>query len=250
MKPSLKKRLVAGETLIGTVITLPSPEIAEILAAAGFDWLFVDLEHSALDFQSAQALLQAAGNKIFCVIRCPSNEEVWIKKSLDLGADGLIIPQVRSAQDAERAVQFSRYPPLGARSVGMARAQGYGQTFQHYIDSANDDIALILQAEHIEAIANIASILQVPGIDCVFVGPYDLSGSMGKIGQVTDPGVLEAIAAVRQACLSANVPLGIFGATPDSVRPYISQGFKLIAVGIDVMVMGSAARSIVRALRS
>jgi 2-keto-3-deoxy-L-rhamnonate aldolase RhmA len=250
MKETFRKQLLAGKSLVGTIITLPCPEIAEIMVSSGFDWLFIDLEHTTLDLQSAQRLLQTVSPKAYGIIRCPANEEVWIKKCIDLGADGLILPQIRTKNDAERAVRYSKYPPSGDRSVGIARAQGYGANFQEYIDIANENIAIILQIEHIEAVENMDAILQGEGIDCVVVGPYDLSGSMGKIGQVTDPQVLEAISEVREACMRAGVPLGIFGATADAVQPYIEQGFKLITVGMDVMFLGSAARNVIDNLRS
>lgn len=249
MKESFKKRLLTGKTLVGSLITLPCPEIAEIMVSAGFEWLFIDLEHSALNLQSVQRILQAVSSKAFCVIRCPSNEEVWIKRCLDTGADGIMIPQIRSMGDAERAVRYSKYPPIGDRSVGISRAQGYGMNFQEYVNKANESIALIVQIEHIEAVKNIDAILKIEGIDCVFVGPYDLSGSMGKIGKVTDSEVLEAISKIRDACIRGVIPLGIFGVTADSVQPYIEQGFKLIAVGIDVMLLGSSARNIIEDLR-
>ena len=249
MRESFRKKLVSGETLLGTLITLPSPEMAEVLAMSGFDWLFVDLEHSPLDALSAQRIIQAASPLAYCIVRCQANDEVWIKKSLDTGADGLIVPQVRSKSDAERVVRAAKYPPMGERSVGIARAQMYGRGFTEYVESANDSIAVIIQVEHREAVENIDSILEVSGIDCVFVGPYDLSGSRGKTGRVDDPEITAAVAAVGDACSRMSVPLGIFGATAAAVRAYIDQGFKLIAVGMDVTLAASAAGIVLGELR-
>jgi len=129
-KEPFRTRLKRGDLLAGTLVSLPSPEIAEILAEAGFDWLFVDLEHSTLDVRSAQTVLQAVGGRVDCLLRVPLNDEIWIKKALDTGAAGIIVPQVNSADDARRAVRYSKYPPQGARSAGMARAHGYGALSQ------------------------------------------------------------------------------------------------------------------------
>ena len=249
MKQSLLTRMRAGDVLIGTIVTLPSSAVAEIMSFCGFDWLFVDLEHGALDLPGAQSILTGASPSTACVLRVPSNEEDWTKKGLDLGPDGIIIPHVQTRADAERAVRLCRYPPLGDRSAGIARAQGYGMKFQEYVDRANDEIALIIQIEHINALAHIESIVQVEGIDAVFIGPYDLSGSMGKMGKVNDPDLLKAISRVRDCCRKAGMPVGIFGATAESVKPFIHEGYQLIAVGVDTLLLGQAGRQVVADLR-
>jgi 2-dehydro-3-deoxyglucarate aldolase len=249
MIETFRRRLSRGDLLLGTMVSIASPEVAEILALAGFDWLFIDMEHGAIDIATAQQMLQAAGPGKPGVVRTPSRDEVWIKKCLDIGASGIIVPQVKSADDAERVIQFSRYPPLGSRSVGISRAHGYGTGFRDYVARANDEIAVILQIEHIEAVRNIEPIVKVQGIDALFVGPYDLSGSMGKIGEVNDPDVQEAIARVRDCASRAEVPLGIFALTPDSARAFIEAGFTLIAAGMDSMLLADAAREMLAPLR-
>lgn len=230
--------------LIGTMVTLPLPEIAEILCSAGFDWLFIDLEHSAMGIKDAQILLQAAGSRAACVVRVPLNSETWIKKSLDIGPAGIIVPQIQSAQEAAQAVRWCKYPPEGSRSVGIARAQGYGAHFQEYVDSANIETSVILQIEHINAVHHIESIVNVPGIDCLFIGPYDLSASMGKMGRVNDPDVRAAISTVTTCAHAADIATGIFGRTPEAVKPYIDDGFTLIAISADTMILGDAAKKI------
>jgi 2-dehydro-3-deoxyglucarate aldolase/4-hydroxy-2-oxoheptanedioate aldolase len=245
----LRQKLEEGKPLIGTVQTLNSPEVTEILAAVGFDWLFIDLEHSILDIEGAQRILQAAGPGCPCIIRPPSQDEVWIKKILDTGAAGIIVPRVKSAEEAARIVKCSKYPPEGDRSVGLSRAHGYGLSFQEYVDSANREIAVILQIEHIDAVREIETIVKIPGIDGLFVGPYDLSGSMGKIGQVNDPEVQQQIQRVRQVCLGANMVLGIFTTKPEDVKPLIEKGFTLIALGIDTMLMGQYLGQLVQSVK-
>lgn len=241
MKHPLRARLLAGDLLVGTIATLAAPEVAEILAGLGFDWLFVDGEHAPLTARDAQALLQAAGPDCPCLVRVPIGDEVWIKKALDIGAAGVIVPQVHSAEQAKQVVRLCKYPPEGARGVGVARAHGYGSRFTEYLATANDQIAVVIQAESAEAVSNIDSIVEVPGIDAVLIGPYDLSSSLGKAGQVTHPVVTGAIAAIRDSCQQAGVKLGVFGLDAAAVRPFIEQGFSLIAVGIDAVFLSRAA---------
>jgi 2-dehydro-3-deoxyglucarate aldolase len=249
MKRSFRSRLKRGETLIGTLVTLPSPEVAELFSNAGFDWLLIDLEHSPLDVREAQAMLQAVGERCACVLRVPLNDEIWIKKALDIGASGIIIPQVNSRQEAERAVRFCKYPPQGSRGVGVARAQGYGAHLQDYLNNANEEIAVIVQAEHIDGISRIQEIVGVAGIDAILVGPYDLSASMGKIGKVADAEVQAAIARVKAACASAHMPIGIFATTAEAAKPFMREGYSLIAVGIDAIFLVETANQLVRQLR-
>jgi len=247
MRSSFKEKLRLGSPLLGTILTLPTPEISEILCSAGFDWLFVDLEHSAMDIQGAQAILQAATPEVDCLIRIPSCDETWSKKSLDIGASGIIIPQILSAEQAAQAVRWCRYPPEGSRSVGIARAQGYGDRFKDYVARANTDIVVILQIEHIQTVERIESILRISDIDGLFIGPYDLSASMGRMGQVTHPDVQHAIRTVKTCADDAEIPVGIFGAGVEAAKPYIEDGYSLIAIGIDTMILGNAARDIVTA---
>ncbi|QTA85486.1 HpcH/HpaI aldolase family protein [Desulfonema magnum] len=249
MNGSVRNRIIRGDLLIGAIITLPSTELAEIFCMSGFDWLFVDIEHSALTIRDAQLILQAVTPKFPCLIRVPSNDEVWIKKSLDIGASGIIIPQIRSAGDARQAVRLCKYPPEGSRGVGVARAQGYGGNFQKYVASANDETVVIIQIEHKDAVDDIENIVRVSGIDCLFVGPYDLSASMGKMGLTTDPAVQKAISHVKKYADQAKIPLGIFGATAEVLKPYIQSGYTLIAVCIDTMLIEKAAKNIVASLK-
>lgn len=244
MSESFRTRLKRGDVLVGPMVTLAGAEVAEILAAAGFDWLFLDAEHGAFDPRSAQAVLQAVGEACPGVVRLPSSDEVWIKKYLDVGAAGVIVPQVNGAAEAERVVRLCKYAPQGTRGVGLARAHGYGLAFQEYVDNANEQVAVIVQAEHRDAVDNIQEIVQVPGVDAVLVGPYDLSASLGKIGAVTDPEVQQAIGHVRESCHAAGMPLGIFGASAAAVKPYVEQGYTLVIAGVDSLFLGNGARQL------
>jgi 2-keto-3-deoxy-L-rhamnonate aldolase RhmA len=239
---NFRQEIKEGKPLIGTLQTLNSPDITEMLVAAGFDWLFIDLEHSTIDVEGAQRILQAAGSNCPCVIRVPCGDQVWIKKLLDIGPAGVIIPQVKSAREAAEIVQFCRYPPEGTRSVGLSRAHGYGMRFDEYIANANQNVAVIIQIEHINAVKEIEDIVKIPGIDALLVGPYDLSGTMGKIGQVKDPEVQAQVEKVRQVCLDTGMPLGIFTTNPEEVKPLIEKGYTVIAVGIDTIFLGRALK--------
>jgi len=246
----LKKRLKSGETLIGPILIIPSPDVAEIMSLVGFDYLWIDLEHGPGDIIQAQALIQAVGGRCPCVIRVPENKEVWIKKALDTGCDGVVVPQVRSAAEAREAVACCLYPPKGRRGAGAARAQGYGMAFQEYVAKANETLAIILQIEHADAVRNIDEILAVPGIDAALIGPFDLSGSLGLLGQITHPRVQEAIETVRRRSLEAKVPLGIYAVDAQAARGAIASGFTLIALNTDAGWLAKGARQALEEARA
>ena len=238
------ERLRKGDLLIGILISLPSPEIAEILSHTGYDWLFIDAEHGAFNPQQTQPMLQAAGDTP-CVIRVPAGDDVWIKKALDIGAAGIIVPQVHTAEQAEQIINQCKYSPVGNRGVGIGRAHTYGLNFENTIKHANDETAVILQAESQKAIDNIEEIVKVPGLDAILIGPYDLSASLGRIGEVNHPEVQEAISRVAAVCKAANIKLGYFGVNASAVKPAIENGFTLITVGVDTLfVIKSATESL------
>jgi 2-keto-3-deoxy-L-rhamnonate aldolase RhmA len=248
MDATFKSKLIHRERLAGTILTLPSPELAEICAQAGFDWLWLDMEHGSLGLDDVQHLVQAVAGRTPCIVRLPLNEEVWFKKVLDIGVSGLLVPQVSTVEQAERAVRFSKYPPQGTRSVGVSRAAAYGPGFQAYIEQANPGTSLIVQIETIQAVENVAEILAVPGLDAVLIGPFDLSASMGKIGQVHDPDVVAAIQRVRQACAARQFPLGIFSSTVAEGLSALQNGFSFTAVSNDVMLFSDTVRQLARQL--
>ncbi|HEX2980409.1 MAG TPA: aldolase/citrate lyase family protein [Anaerolineaceae bacterium] len=249
MVACFRSRLKGGEVLYGTLITLASLETAEILADCGYDWLFIDLEHSPLGIREAQAIQQAVAGRAACVLRVPLNDEIWLKKALDTGAAGVLVPQVNSVEDAQRAVRLSKYPPQGTRSVGLTRAGGYGARQKEYLAAANEETALIIQAENIRAVENIEQIVRVDGIDAVLIGPNDLASSMGLVGQLEHPDVKAAIQRVKEACAAQNVTVGIFAAKADRLIAYREEGFRLLAAGTDALMLGQAAREAVTKLR-
>jgi 2-dehydro-3-deoxyglucarate aldolase/4-hydroxy-2-oxoheptanedioate aldolase len=239
---NFKTRLKNKETLLGTLVTLSSPDVAEIMALVGWDYVWIETEHAPTGFVQAQALVQAVGGRCPCLVRVPENKEVWIKKALDIGCDGIVIPQVRSAAEARQTVEWCLYPPLGKRSVGVSRAHGYGMAFQDYVTRVNQELTIVLQIEHIAAVEDVQAIVEVQGIDALLIGPFDLSGSLGVLGQITHPQVQEAIRETKRHCDRAGVPIGIFAVDAASARGFIEQGFSLIALSMDAYYLWQAAK--------
>jgi 2-keto-3-deoxy-L-rhamnonate aldolase RhmA len=249
MTQEFRARLKRREKLLGTMVTLANAASAEVLATVGVDWLFIDGEHGPLETRELASILQAVGDKAACIVRVPEAAEVPIKKALDLGAHGIIVPQVNTAKQAADVVRWSRYPPEGERGVGLARAHGYGVKFREYLSAANREIAVIVQAEHARAVENIDAIVRVPGVDAVLLGPYDLSASLGKTGQIDDPAVVAAINRVTEACRAAGMPLGYFGVTAAAVKPYIERGYTLLVAGVDTLFLANGAKALLAELR-
>jgi 2-keto-3-deoxy-L-rhamnonate aldolase RhmA len=243
MSSTFRQRLKNREVLIGTVVTLGIPEIAEVLSSAGFDWLFLDAEHGPLDTLALQHLVLGAGSTP-CLVRLAASNELEIKKALDIGASGIIAPQVNSAGQAEQVVRWAKYAPLGTRGVGAARAHGYGLAFKEYLATANESTVVVVQAEHGDAVNNIEAIVQVEGIDAVLVGPNDLSASLGHLGDLAHPDVVAAIDRVTEVCRHVGMPLGIFGMAPEAVNPYLERGYTLIVCSVDTVLLGTAAREL------
>ncbi len=243
----LRQRLKANELLIGTMVTLNSREVAEIVADVGFDWLCFDGEHGAIDVtNSLQGLLQAARGRSACIVRVPALDEAAIKHVLDSGATGVMVPQVHTAEQAAQAARWSRYPPEGSRGMGIARAHGYGFRVAEYLESANDQTVVIVQAESAQAVREIDAIAQVPGVDAVLIGPYDLSASLGHPGDLSHPDVQGAIARIGEVCQAHRMPVGVFGMSAAAVRPFMSRGFRLMLIGVDASLLGQAARDMLR----
>lgn len=250
MVEDFRKRLKNRETVLGTMVTLPTPSVAEILANIGFDWLFIDGEHGPIETTELAGILQAVNNRSACIYRVPEAAEVPIKKALDLGADGIIVPQTNTPEQVADVVKWARYAPQGARGVGLARAHGYGMSFADYLSKANEQISVVVQAEHALAIENIEKTVQVEGIDAVLLGPYDLSASLGHTGELDHPSVTQAIDHLTETCLAAGIPLGVFGVTAGAMRPYIERGYTFIVAGVDTMLLGTSATKLLSDLRS
>ncbi len=241
-----------GNITIGSWITLGHPSITEIMAGAGFDWLCIDLEHSVIDFSEAQLLIAAIqGKGLTPFVRVGENNSLIIKRVLDAGAEGIIVPMVNSANDAARAVEAVMYPPDGKRGVGLARAQRYGFGFEKYKDEEAPKIKVIAQIEHINAIRNLSEIIETEGIDGTFIGPYDLSGSMGKPGRYDDEDVKEAIQEYERVASESSKLIGFHVIQPDHtlVLEKIRKGYDFIAFSLDTLFLGTLCNAQMKALR-
>jgi 2-keto-3-deoxy-L-rhamnonate aldolase RhmA len=243
--PSLKERLSRRELTFGSWITLAHPGIAEIMAGAGFDWLTVDMEHSAIGIADAQRLIQVielAG--VVPLVRVGDNDPVIIKRVMDAGAHGVIVPMVNSRSDAQRAVAAVYYPPRGNRGVGLARAQGYGADFEGYRKRSEERSVVIVQVEHIDAVNNLEAILSTDGVDGFIVGPYDLSGSLGVPGQFYHPDVVSALDRIREVSTSMKPAPGFHSvpSDPSAAAAKIHEGYRFVGYSLDILLLGDAAR--------
>jgi 2-keto-3-deoxy-L-rhamnonate aldolase RhmA len=235
--------------LAGTLISMSAPQVAEIISDSGFDWVLIDMEHSAFSLETVQNHLQVMGEKILRIVRVPANDEIWIKRVLDTGCDGILVPMVNSAAGAERVVQSSKYPLEGRRSVGLSRAHKYGATFSEYVENANRDLVIMIQIEHIEGVKHIDEILKVKGIDSIFIGPYDLSASMGLTGQISHPDVKAAISLIKMKCHEAGLPYGIFGMTAEGMIPDLNEGCTFLLCGVDSAILLNGYKKMLKILK-
>jgi len=246
---TFRQRLQAGEVLLSTLVSLPSPEIVELLSKLDFDWLFIDGEHGSFSTIEMQRMLQACKQDFACLIRVASNDLVEIKRALDIGAAGIIVPQINNAAEAQAAVRAAKYPTRGNRGVGLARAHEYGLSFSEYLSNADDETCVVIQAETSGAVNDIENIVQLDGVDAILIGPYDLSANLGHTGELDHPNVVAAIDKVEQACKQANVKLGYFGVNVEAVLPYKEKGFTLLTIGVDSLFVLNSAQTLLEEMK-
>lgn len=240
MMNSVKEKLRKGQVCLGGWIQIGHPVVAEIMAGAGFDWIAIDNEHGIIDLESGMHLLNAMkGTATMPMVRVQENNELIIRRWCDAGAQGIIVPMVNTKEQAQHAVKAAKYPPLGRRGFGFCRANDYGKNFEAHARNHNEDVLLIMQIEHIEAVKNIESILAVEGVDGAFIGPYDLSGSMGITGQLNHPDMAVGCSKMLDACKRSKKVAGIHvvAIDPDKIKACVAQGFTFIAAGIDTVFL-------------
>lgn len=244
LNDTLRKRIRNGELSVGSWITIGHPNVAEILANAGFDWLVIDIEHNPIDISMTQTLITAIQSKgVTAFVRVSKNEEVVIKHVLDAGADGIIVPMICSKEDAIQAVNYAKYPPIGKRGVGLARAQQYGANFEKYKKWVAEDLIVIAQIEHVDGVNNLEEIIRVDGIDGTIIGPYDLSGSLGVPGEFDNPEVKLALDKYTDICKKHNFPMGfhVVNTDADVIQGKIDEGYRFVAYGTDFLFMGDSS---------
>src|SRR5262249_25477247 len=249
MKESFAGKLRSRPPVIGTILSLEGPEIAEILAACGYDWLFIDMEHGPHSILALQRMLQVIPDTCSASVRVREKSRTWIKQGLDTGGEGIIVALVNTPEEAGAAVRAEKSPPLGRRGAGIARAQGWGMQFTEYVKTANDHVAVIIQIEHVEAVRNIEAILAVPGIDGVQIGPYDLSGSLNRLGEIASEPVQETLRSVKRACKARSIPVSMFVLRPEDAVTEIKDGCEFIVMGVDAMFLWQAAKNALQVVR-
>jgi len=246
---NLKQKIRTVELTVGSWITLGNTSVAEIMAKSGYDWLVVDLEHTAISISQAGELIRTIElSGVASLVRLTSNNENQIKRVLDAGAQGIIVPMVKSVEDTISAVAATRYPPLGNRGVGLSRAQGYGSSFQKYLSwqsDVNDGPVVVVQIEHIDAVSNLDNILNVNGVDALIIGPYDLSCSMGIPGEFNHPEFKKTIKNIIEIARKKGVASGLHVVEPDlkALNKAIKSGHKFIAYSVDIRMLDVSARN-------
>ena len=229
----------------GTWLTIPHPSVAELMVRAGFEWVTVDLEHSPIGLETAAELIRTidlAGARPF--VRVGSHDANVIKRVMDAGAHGTIASTVNTPLQAAAIVAAVKYPPVGTRGVGLSRAQGYAEEFDTHYRWLNQESIVFVQIEHIDAVNNLEAILRTPGVDGFFIGPYDLSASLGIPGDLNHPKMQDALAEVRrvQALLPTVAGIHIVQPVPADALEKIAAGYRFIAFGIDYLFMLNHAR--------
>ena len=247
---TFKRRLKAGETLIGLWAQSGHAVVTEVVADAGFDWLLVDGEHAPLEVPTIVdqlRVIEPTGTP--AIVRPAWNDPVILKRVLDTGVQTLLVPYVQSAEEARRAVASSRYPPSGVRGVAATiRANRYGR-MPDYHRRANDEMCVLVQLETGEAVARLEEIAGVDGVDGVFIGPSDLAASLGHLGHNAHPEVRALIADACRRARAAGVPIGILAPLEADARAFLHMGFQYVAVGSDIGVLRVAADALLKMFR-
>lgn len=252
-KNHLKEALMNGKTVFGPFLKFTDPAVVEIMGHAGFDFVIIDQEHGPISIQSTQNMIRAAESVgITPVVRVNKNEETSILKALDIGAQGIQIPQINNKENATQAVKSVKYSPLGERGVcRYVRAANYSSMDKFkYFKKANKETIIIAHIEGIEGINNLDEILSVAGIDVIFIGPYDLSQSLGIPGQVNDPSVVEKMQEVISKCKKNKIAVGTFADDVQAAKKWISLGVQYMSFSVDVGILYKASNNIVKRLKS
>lgn len=240
-----KKLLNEGRTAIGSWWQVGHPANAEILAKAGFSWIAADCEHGEIENGEICNFCRAVSQyNCMPLVRVKENDNLEIRRALDLGAMGVIVPLVNSAEDAKKAVAAAKYPPVGIRGFAFHRGNNWGVDFDEYVKCANEEIMVIVMIESKEAVENIDSILAIDGVDGVFIGPYDMSGSYGIIGQTGAPEIKGACRKVSEACRKAGKSAGMHIVLPtaEAVKNAVADGFTFLALGMDTVFLANGAK--------
>jgi 2-dehydro-3-deoxyglucarate aldolase len=239
----LKRKLREGSVCFGTFLTIGNSDVPDMLKHLGFDWFVFDMEHSYISFERVKEMEQAISESDVCpIVRIGEVDQYLVKRALDAGSQGIIVPLVNSAEDARRVVEFATYPPKGMRGAGPGRASSYGFEFGDYIRHANEELLIGVQIETKQALQSVESIVSVEGVDIGFAGPSDLTMSHGLYDDRSNPTVVAAMSKVVDACRAAGKIPGTLAATPDEAKKFRDMGFKFISLGSDAKFLTLGAR--------
>ncbi len=241
---AFRQKLSQDQTLLGLWVTLESPSITEMAVALGFDWVVIDAEHGHLDWKEIVEHLRATvRSETVALVRLAELNGGLIKRALDIGADGVVIPWVETPEQLQQAVQFSQYPLEGSRGIGAERATCWGQCFVEHTADANEQVLVVPIFETVKAAQNISRLAQVPGVDVCYFGPADFSASAGFRGQWEGPGVAEQILKMKETLRKAGKHCGVVTTSPENLKERQQQGFRMLAVGLDAGLLLGALRS-------
>ncbi len=240
----VREKLQAGESTVGILMGLGSPSVAELLAHAGYDWLAVETEHNALDAAQVEHMLMALNaTEAIPIVRLPSDDPVGIQRALDIGAMGVLVPMIKTAAQAQAIVAATRYPPEGIRGFGPLRASHYAMDYEDYLARSNDNVLVVLMLETREAIDDLEAITEVPGVDAMLMGLWDLSLSYGLNPiEMPFPELDAAIERALEVGRKNNVAMGIGAGSPQELRQRLDQGFRFMVYGTDYLLLSGAAR--------
>ncbi|MDA4112059.1 MAG: aldolase/citrate lyase family protein [Thaumarchaeota archaeon] len=244
MKNPLREKLYSGKTSLGTWITIGSPDVTDTLKQLNFDWFVLDTEHSYFSIETARNLMLALlDSKTVPLVRVGENDQYLIKRALDIGSYGILVPLVNTREEAQRVVNYSKYPPMGSRGVGPVRAAAYGNNLREYVTTANDEVLVTVQIETQLALSNADSIAETKGVDILFVGPSDLTMSLGLLTDRGNQRVADSMQSVVKICERHGKIPGTLAATPEEAKKWQKLGFKFIALGSDSKYLFQGAKN-------
>jgi 2-keto-3-deoxy-L-rhamnonate aldolase RhmA len=249
----VKTALLAGKTVVGAGLSIAAnPLVVRLLAAAGYDWLFIDIEHTLIAPDTLAAVVQTArASGISPIVRTQDSEYHLIANILDTGADGVIVPRVETAEQTARVISYARFPPDGVRGCGTTATLDFASPdWPAALSWLNRQTLVAIQVESARAVANLSEILRVPGLDAVFIGPLDLSISFGVPGQFSHPQVIAAMEQTVDACVVAGMPVGTIMGTPEALRPWWQRGMRWLTCGSDSSMISSTGAQNVSGVRA
>lgn len=242
---TLKQALQKKQLTIGTWLSIGDEIVAEIVSSSGFDWIAVDMEHGPIDYKTLQNVVRIIDlSGCIPLVRIASHDPVHIRRVMDTGVEGIIVPMVNKKLFADLAIASMHYPPKGSRGLGLARAQMYGEKVEEYIDMAGKDAIVVAQIEHIDAIKDIQDIAR-SDVDALFLGPYDLSASMGIPGKFLDVEFMSAVEKFEEACKKLDKPIGyhvVDSNDHNRIQSCVKKGYSFLAVGLDTMHLTKASK--------